>query len=662
MPLPPPDPIAVQPHTSLQSPREAAAWAIVYRRRIRERPRERWLRVVAMAGTLLVHLLVLFVSILGSAYQPLDLPDNDKTPLLVHLVDKPLPPPPPPPPPVRGTPPKQLGPRHQGSASALGQVSNRASSSMPSPLAPVAVSAPAIEPPVITAAASPSAPKPETVAAPLPPVSLPAPAPTPALQPIPVSSEPPPITVNAPAAVQPVAPKFQPEPVRKPQLEGHQPMPPPASLAPVELPPQSSAAIAPPTIAIVSKTPQAKAVPSPLPVSHVDVSAAPPVPELQPVPLPAQASPTVNLAQQLSAVTPNVSREQPRIQSPSIHVAEQPQPEPVPMAAVASPSLERSSAPAVQSPAPALPSQLPKVAFSVARPQLSTPAQTAAAQQPTASPPATTSKQQAASASQAEQTGQRPAADQRAGTDVSTAPDATPQGSDSATQGQPSGVPGAPQIYGKDGSIHLGESAQGQGVPGQAGQGQSGSSEQGTPAPGNATGPNGTYIQVRPHGDTDILSHGTPKIGYKHTRFEDDWTPLGESSVDTALRHAVEKTTVSHTFHLPRGVRVKCVVMPLLPASLFGCGNGDPPPAPVDDKVYDRMHLAPANPSIPVMPAAAASAPAPLKLSNSTQCASARISGGPLPPGCEAADASAPVLRRPASTSSSWVPASDQFH
>ena len=104
----------------------------------------------------------------------------------------------------------------------------------------------------------------------------------------------------------------------------------------------------------------------------------------------------------------------------------------------------------------------------------------------------------------------------------------------------------------------------------------------------------------------------------------------------------------------------------LLPMSLFGCDNPDPPPAPVAAKVYDRMHLAPANPVAAPAPATTARAAAtatPIKLDNSAQCAAARVSGGPLPPGCE--DSVVPVAKsfRPASSSSSsWVPASDQFH
>jgi len=43
------------------------------------------------------------------------------------------------------------------------------------------------------------------------------------------------------------------------------------------------------------------------------------------------------------------------------------------------------------------------------------------------------------------------------------------------------------------------------------------------------------------------------------------------------------------------------------------------------------------------------------------QCSEARVAGGPMPPGCEGAPPLKPT-RVPTSSSSSWVPASDQFH
>jgi hypothetical protein len=58
-----------------------------------------------------------------------------------------------------------------------------------------------------------------------------------------------------------------------------------------------------------------------------------------------------------------------------------------------------------------------------------------------------------------------------------------------------------------------------------------------------------------------------------------------------------------------------------------------------------------------------AKAPAsPILLDNTVQCANARVAGGPLPPGCTSAiNAPSKAPPGPARSSSSWVPASDQF-
>ena len=95
-----------------------------------------------------------------------------------------------------------------------------------------------------------------------------------------------------------------------------------------------------------------------------------------------------------------------------------------------------------------------------------------------------------------------------------------------------------------------------------------------------------------------------------------------------------------------------------------GCSDADPPPAAMAQKLYDRLNL-PAVPggSVPDVPppAASAAAPAHVVLNNSVQCAEARVIGGLPPPGCPPTE---PVVKRyvPATSSSLWVPASDQFH
>jgi hypothetical protein len=51
-----------------------------------------------------------------------------------------------------------------------------------------------------------------------------------------------------------------------------------------------------------------------------------------------------------------------------------------------------------------------------------------------------------------------------------------------------------------------------------------------------------------------------------------------------------------------------------------------------------------------------------VKVDNGAECAAARITGGPPPPGCETETLPTVKATVPASPSSSWVPPSDQFH
>lgn len=657
MPLPPPD----QPATGraanparvmLNSPLAAATRARVYHLRTRPRPRELGLRLFGMVGALLVHLLFLFGFVLGPAFQVVPPPASKQQFMQVRLVELPELPPPPP---VRGTPPKERGPRHQGHASR--PTSSREPSANAQAVAAERPAAAAT--PVIAAVAKPKAPAPapKPVAAPKPPVSLPQPAPTPELQPVPLAGEPPAVTLPMPALHPPVPPKYQPESVRRPQLEGNRAMPPPPSLALPELPPQAAPPIAVSSIALDTEVPRS-AAPASVTPARAELPAVPPVPpvpELQPVPLPAQAAPSVNLQAQLSVPAPTVPNEKPQVQAPAIEVAEA-ELEAVPLAPAAPAKIQ-----------PQVASEKVKVAEttretairpSIARPQLSAPPTVAATMQAApAAPPAAGPPASAVEPSATEPAAPNPAEADR-GRDVSRAPDATAQGSDFATPGAVAAVPAA----GGTGAASVPPAAKpGNGKPQGQGIGQPGGERPGA-AQGERQGEPGGYVQLKPRGDTEIMRHSAPNIGYQPTRFDKDWAPQDESSIDTALRRAVEKTKVSHTFHLPRGVRVKCTVMPLLPVALFGCDNPDPPAKPVDPKVYDRLHLAPANP--PASPASvaghAASVPM-VKFDNSAECATARIAGGPPPPGCEGIVL--PVKRAtPAPSSSSWVPASDQFH
>ena len=680
MPLPPTDPSAVgdpasRPARVLMDSPLAMSTRVIFRRRLtRQSPSERWRRVLGFVGALLVHILFLLSFVLGPVYEPLLPPEPKIVALHVRLIDAPEPPPPPP---VRGTPPREKGPRHKGHASQLANIAQRTSE--PSTMA-IAQASPATAPPVMAQVARTSAPNPKPVAAPKPPVSLPKPAPMPQLQPVPVSGAPPVVVLATPTMQPPVPPKFQPEPVRAPQAEGNQPMPPPASLALPDVPAQAMPAIDKPVIALTSVMPKSSAPPSVTPV-RAEMPAAPPVPELQAVPLPAQPAPTVNLKSSVSVPAPSVPRELPQVQAPTVEPVEA-QLEAVPVSPMTKPNVP-SIAPTVKINV-ADKASASAVQTSIQRPELNTQPAVTDATQATAQP--SSASQTAESPSKSDTTAK--AADAKSAStspsassnqlssdrDVSTAPNATPQGSDTATPGESNGVVNAPDNNGKQGSPL--SSAQGHGADqsakasgksnegGKSDTGQIGTTAEAGAAQGDKQGEIGSYVQVTPHGDTKIMDHGTPNIGYKATRFDKDWTPLGESSVDTALRHAVEKTTATHTFNLPRGLRIKCALTPLLPMALLSCGNGDPPPAPVADKVYDRMHLAPANPVVPPAPASstASVASAPIQLNNDAECATARVSGGPPPPGCASIILPVKLAHPASSSSSSWVPASDQFH
>lgn len=658
----------------LESPREAAERARVYRRGTRQKPRDRWLRAVALIGSLLLHLAVLVGAVLGPAYVPPPPPERPGDALQVRFIEKKKEEPPPPPP-VRGTPPRERGPVHRGSAASVAVRTTRNAAATPAlPAVPAAepIPVPTLQPPVIDIAQRTRVPaQDKVVAAPPPPLSLPAPAPTPDLAPVPVAGEPPTITLETPPVAKPVPPAFQPEPPRKPQLEGNRPIPPPASLAMPELPAQSAPALAPPTVALDARVPLTVAPASVvLARPQATPAAAPPVPELQPVPLPAQAAPQVNLQPQIRAPAPIVvAADRPQVQAPAVTVAAaEPQLDAVPVAPLAPSLIEQPRAPAPAAPKLDVPAP-PAAAITVARPSIAeTPAAAPTPTAPAAAPTATaaTAADKAAAnvspASAPESAAARAAdtASAQAGKrDVSTAPDATPQGSDTATPGSPTGREAPPALaIGQDGSLALPAPGQGAGKTGSEG------SAAGNAATGAASGQPGDYIQLKPHGDVQIMEHRAPNLGYKPTRFEQDWAPEGESSIDTALRHAVEKTTVKHTFHLPRGVRIECAAMPLFPMALFGCRNPDPPAKAVEPELYQRLNLPSAALAPPPAPVVSVAKPvaAPIVLDNTVQCANARVAGGPLPPGCTSATgAPAKPLAAPARASSSWVPASDQF-
>ncbi|MEO7068361.1 MAG: hypothetical protein ABI114_15740 [Rhodanobacter sp.] len=647
----------------MNSPLSMSVRVLAARRRTRVAPRARVARVVGMAGAALLHALFLLMFVLGPAYEVEPPPPDFKAQVLrIRLIDTAEPPPAPSAP---AEVPKQVGPTHQGHASraAPARKNARSANQVSVPAKPVTPATPTAAAPAIAKAVAASAPTPKPAAAPKPPASLPKPAPTPDIQPIPLAGEPPSIAVATPSLKPPMPPKFQPEPVRPPQLEGTVAMPPPPSLALPPLPQQVPPPITVSSIAMTMDVPKSSA-PASVVVARPQVPAAPAVPELQAIPLPAQESSTVKLDTQPSAPSPVVPLQLPRLQAPSIVVADaQLQAVPATPARPAQVTLAKQAVKVADTDKPAV------APLSVQRPQLSSvPAAEASVLAPAEPAPMSAPDQVANAADKPAVKGDATASEAEKNTerDVSTAPNASAQGSDTAKLGESTLAPTASAAA--SGQVASASAAAAGAAKTNAGkgrqQGELGGHQAGA-AQGEKQGELAGYIQLKPTGDTTIMSHRVPGITYKATRFEQDWTPEGESSVDTALRRAVEKTTLKHTFHLPRGVRIKCVVMPLLPMSLLGCGGADPPPAPVADKVYDRLHMAPAKPL--VAPAPAASSPSPVaapmvKFNDAAQCAAARVAGSPPPPGCPETETLPRKTVTPAPSSSSWVPASDQFH
>lgn len=142
------------------------------------------------------------------------------------------------------------------------------------------------------------------------------------------------------------------------------------------------------------------------------------------------------------------------------------------------------------------------------------------------------------------------------------------------------------------------------------------------PAPASSAPP--AYVSGRLQGgDTRILKHDAgDKYRSKDTRFAPYFPPPGESSVDTAIRHVIEKTTKTGTVHLPKGVRVHCsTVLFILPV---GCG-GDPPAPPPPTDGDERLNMAPAPLARPQHPPKAPDVDA---------CIALYRAGKPLPHGC----------------------------
>jgi hypothetical protein len=130
----------------------------------------------------------------------------------------------------------------------------------------------------------------------------------------------------------------------------------------------------------------------------------------------------------------------------------------------------------------------------------------------------------------------------------------------------PSTTAPPPQLFDKNGQARLPTTA---------------STAPATPEPG--------YVQGTPKGDTQIMQN-KDVVKYQGTRFNGDWG--SGNVVDRALQKAVDKTTVTHTFTLPKGVHIHCGISLAMLAG--GCG-GDPPAPPSAKDGDERLNMAPAQ-------------------------------------------------------------------
>lgn len=594
----PPDPAdasrsGTRAQVLLNSPLAAAPRMLAYQAWRRPRPPMVWRRVIAWVGSLLAQLVFLFAFVLGPAYEPPPAREVPPATMQVRFVEVPDATPP------KGEVPRKVGPVHRGSAVATSRAT-RAATTIARANAPVA--------PARVAAAPTPAPG-------LPQVSA-------DLQPVQVSAQTPPIALPVPSVQPPAPPRFQPRPLRAPQAEGNEPIPPPPSLAPPEVPTPFAPKMAMPAPALDRVAPPAPR-PTLAPAMAVTLPPAASEETLQAVPVAAPKAPTVSVdTTALHQPSMPAPRQLAKPQAPKIEA-----PTEQPLAAIPATA---PPTPAIAAPAPAAVKLAHDAGLGHVGQALA-PVAAVGRAEPVAAAPGSSAA------------------------DVSSAPDANAQGRDDAVPGSAQGTAGNTAAGQHAGALPAGGSA-----PGGAGPG----SPQGSKtAPANGEP---DYVQLKPTGNTTIMEHKIKGIDYKPTKLDPYWTPLGESSVDTALRRAAEKTTIKHTFHLPRGIRIECKVMPLVPVALLGCSNPDPPPPPQPKKLYDRLNQPPpAGGAVPrVAPAASAAMPAaPVKLDNAALCAAARVSGGPLPPGCPATETPATIRPvHPANAASSWAPASDQFH
>lgn len=129
------------------------------------------------------------------------------------------------------------------------------------------------------------------------------------------------------------------------------------------------------------------------------------------------------------------------------------------------------------------------------------------------------------------------------------------------------------------------------------------------------------YVERGVADDTQVMRHDSP-VKYQATRFDEAWDK--SNSLDSALKRAVDKTTVKRTITLAPGLRLHCGVA--FAALSGGCGLGDPPSPPSAKDGDERLSMAPARSLAPP--------PDPPKPPGEDECIKIYRDGKPLPHGC----------------------------
>lgn len=419
----------------------------------------------------------------------------------------------------------------------------------------------------------------------------------------------PPVTTVPPVEVQKLPPPVVSLQQPKPEVATPPgvPQPPQRVQASPPLPEVPTPAAPPPPKIILEKSQMALQAP-PIQVEQVQPSTIPSS-ILQPVP-----SPTPVVTDQIGAPKSDITIEQALPASPQ--PVERPQELPptpqvaeVPLPSAEPPDVKLDSAP----PPPAMPLAAPQPE-PLQRPELQStppPAQIAAQ-------PATTPAEQAQQA--APQPAQTPSVEAPSQSVANAAPSSEAPSTEAAT---------APSDWsaGNDQFSPQASSANGHAAPVHG---------HGKGAHGGGNGKPGNYVQLYPRGNSDVMGRSGDRLGYQPTIFDKYWAPDNEDAITSWLRHIVDALTFKHTFDLGRGVRVHCVLGPM--AVFFGCG-GDPPPPPSVRSGDPRLNMAPSAALVPGLGPASGSTVSkpPQSTREDVQCATARVTGGPPPPGCPGA-------------------------